>query len=157
MEIKIKNLYRTCLDERAFEKLIKRYCKKFKYDILIVFDLRIRDYGNYNFDATKSRHIVKISPNSCGFSDDGVKLDFGAEKYLLIATLLHELRHASQYEKMGRNKFWNEKFGCTNEIQHPSSNEYFSLCEVDARAFENKHILSAVKYYNDCVPEDVVI
>ena len=156
MEIIIKNLYRTCLEEKAFVKLVKKYSKKFKYSIVISFDLRIRDYGNYNFDSTKNCHLIKISPQNCSFANDGEKLDFGAEKHLLITTFLHELRHAWQYEKMGW-KFWNKKFGCASEIEHPSSTEYFSKCEVDARQFENRHILNAVEYYNGCAPKDDVI
>lgn len=156
MEVEIKHLYRTCLDEKASIKLVKKYCKKFKNDITIIFDLRIKDYGSYNFDSEKKSHIIKISPKNCCFTPEGAKLDFGAEKYLLISTLLHELHHANQYEKMGY-KFWNSKFTCASEIENTASTEYFSQCEVEAREFENKHIIAAVAYYNRCAPKTDVL
>ena len=151
MKVEYRHLDRTCLDEIALSKLLKRYTKNFKYDILFVFDLRIKDYGNYIFDISNNRHWIKISPNQCGFTDAGIKLEPEAEKYNLLATILHEVRHAQQYEKMGY-KFWNSKFSCTAEIKNPDSSEYFSEIEVAAREFENKHILNSVEYYNRCMP-----
>jgi len=152
MEIYIRHLYKTCLQESAYIKLIKKYASKLEYDILIVFDLRIKDYGNYIFDSKKKLHSIKISPNKCGFTDEGVKLDDGAEKYHLISTTIHEIYHALQYEELGR-EFWNKKYGCATEITHPDTADFFSKCEIDARAYENKNLLQAVEYYSRCVEE----
>lgn len=152
MEITFRHLYRTCLDESAYIKLIKKYSAKLEYPVLIVFDLRIKDYGNYIFDSNKKIHCIKISPNECGFTSEGVKLDEAAEKYHLISTTIHELYHAQQYEALGR-EFWNKKFSCASEIEHASTADFFSKCEIDARTHENKHLLAAVEYYNRCIEE----
>ena len=156
MEIKINHICRTNLNEEAFLKLIKKYTKKIKYDILISFDLRIKDYGSYIFDTEKKRHYIAISPIQCCYTKDKVKLDEGAEKYNLISTFLHESCHAFQYEDMGY-KFWNQKYSCAAEIENASATEYFSECEVSARLFENEQILKAVKYYNSCVSKNSVL
>jgi hypothetical protein len=156
MEIKVNHIDRTCLNKEAFLKLIKKYTKNLKYDVLISFDLRIKDYGSYIFDTAHARHLIRISPIECSFAKDKVKLEEAAEKYNLISTFLHEKHHAFQYETMGY-QFWSKKYSCTVEIESPSATEYFSECEVSAREFENKHVIKAVKYYNSCVPEVPVL
>jgi hypothetical protein len=64
--------------------------------------------------------------------------------------LLHELKHAQQKEEMRQN-FWKDK-NCKNaEIQEESLSTEYSTVEIQARIHENKNILEAVEYYNECL------
>ena len=62
MNVVIKYINRTKLQEKALRKLINRYSKGIKHNICIVFDLRIADCGTQYFDEDKKIHIIKISP-----------------------------------------------------------------------------------------------
>lgn len=152
MEIHIRNIDRTCLEESAYLKLVKKYSSKLKHDVFISFDFRVKSYALYQFHPQRKVHLVKISPNTCGFTENGAKLDDGAEKYNLIASTIHELYHAQQYEEL-RQKFWNKRYSCASDISHRDSADFFSECEVDARRYENENLLPAIEYYNSCIEE----
>lgn len=147
MEFQLRHLYRTCLQEEAYIKLLKKYSTKLTHDIVVVFDLRIKDYGQYNFDYKNRVHLIRISPIKCGFTEEGTKLEEGAEKYNLIATTIHELYHAWQKEDLGV-KFWNKSYSCASQITNQDFAAFYSECELDARVYENKNLAQAVQYYD---------
>jgi len=151
MNIKIRYFKRTSLEKKAFEKVIRKYAK-LKYDILIVFDLRIKCFGTHAWNDKKRCHIIRISPTKCKIHIDednlsGVRLGPAAEKYRIISTLLHELRHAQQKEELG-SRYYNEKYDSIEEITNPQVASWYSECERDARIFEDKNIESAVELYD---------
>jgi hypothetical protein len=144
---------RTSLDEAAFVKTIKKYAKllKLSHDISIVFDMRLACYGIHCWDSSKKIHLIRISPTRCKFQLEGespVRLGPAAEKYKILSTLLHELRHAQQKEELGHNKFYSKNYGSVKEIKNPEASTYFSECERDARIFEDTYIDEAVEYYD---------
>lgn len=147
MNIRIRHLDRTCLDELAYRKLIERYSLQLQYDILIVFDMRIKNYyGDYEFNSDKKIHNIAISLNRCKYEDE-VRVDEGGEKYNLISTTIHELYHAKQYEKLGSKLFCKP----CKDIKNKELASLYSDCEIEARVFENKNLLEAVQYYDACV------
>jgi len=149
MEIKIKNIDRTFLDKDSFLRLIRKYSKLTK-DLDLSFDARLTSVlGNYRYDDDKKRHIIKLSLINCKYSNKA-ELSKAGEKYNFISTLLHELKHAQQKEEMRQN-FWKDK-NCKNaEIQEESLSTEYSTVEIQARIHENKNILEAVEYYNECL------
>ena len=155
MDFELRHLYRTCLQEEAYRKLLKKYSTNFTYDTVIVFDLRIKDYGQYIFDQENRVHLIRVSPAKCGFTEEGIKLDESAEKYNLIATTIHELFHARQKEELG-SKFWNKSYSCASQITNQDFAAFYSECELEARVYENKNLAQAVQYYDSvALAEDV--
>jgi len=153
--IEVRHIERTGLDENAFVKVVKKYAKSLNHNILIVFDLRIKDYGVHYWDGVKKLHIIRISPTKCKFDySDGNEIRIGpvAEKYKIISAIIHELRHAQQKEELGY-KFYSEHYGNVKEITNPSVSEWYSKCERDARIYEDTHTTRAVEYYNFCCKE----
>jgi len=152
--ITVRHIEKTCLESEPFFKLCKKHASKLEKDLLIVFDLRIGCYGTHWFDSKKQLHIIRISPEKCRHYRDekGVikKLDLEAEKYNIISTVVHEIRHAQQKEEMGIS-YWNKKCHYAEEIRNPGYKSYYSEIEADARTYENKYVLSAVEFYNSCV------
>lgn len=155
-KLMIKHIERTCLNEKAFIKLVKKYAK-LKYKLVIVFDNRIKDYGQYNFDPEKRIHTIRISPkkNKIVQEDSSIetvykviKVDANGEKYQLIGTTLHELKHAIQKEERG-TEFWSKKYSCASDIKNTSLADFYSECEIEARQFEHNALLEAVDLYNN--------
>jgi HSP90 family molecular chaperone len=149
MNIEIRHLDRTFLQEEALLKVIKKYSHNLNYNILISFDKKISGYGLYNFDLKKKCHIIKISLTNCCFTENEERLDTNSEKYNLISTLIHELCHANQKETLGSTKFWSNKYGCAKFVKNEFLAGFYSKSEVEARIYENKHVLQAVELYND--------
>jgi len=149
MNLTIRHISRTSLNEEAYRKLLKKYFSKLKNDTILSFDLRIKDFGYYIYDLSNEIHHIKLSPILNSYNDNGIKLDEGAEKYNLISSTLHEFFHATQKEELGKD-FFSKKFGCAKDIENPDAADFYSTCEVEARSFENKNILEAVSFYNLC-------
>jgi len=147
MNIVFKYLDRSCLDEDGLKRIIKKYGSALKYDVVVVFDLRIRDFGTYEFSSTKRKHIIRISPIKCCYNDDGSRKNKSVEKYEVISALIHELRHAQQKEELG-HEFWSKKYSLRSDIISKFASDFYSPCEVDARLYENRNILQAVELYN---------
>jgi hypothetical protein len=142
MDVSLKNIEKTPLDVQAYEKLIKKYCRCSK-DVHVIFDKRLKStFGNYFFNEEKDCHEIRISIFANRFLEETAMI------YAYVSTTLHELRHAEQKEELGNN-FDNKKYSCTEEIKSPRLTEFFSKIEVDARIYENKNILEAVKFYNN--------
>lgn len=146
--IVIRNIQRTNLREYSLAKLVKKFSKSEK-DISITFDARISDFGSYIYNGEKQRHEIKISSKTFQFNDPSSKT------YELIGTILHELKHVQQQEDLGTRSFFSEKFALNKCIKNEAAATYYSLCEVEARLFEEKNVLSAVEYYWKC-SSDVV-
>jgi len=151
MPIEIRYIERTCLQKDAFMKMIKKY-HKLNHNIRVVFDLRINSYGSHWWDGNKKIHIIRINPLYCKFHHDennpkGVRLGPVAEKYRIIGTTLHELRHAQQKEELGY-KFYQEKYESVKAITNPYVATWYSECERDARIYEDEHIEDAVTVYD---------
>jgi hypothetical protein len=152
MKVTIKNSDRTSLNKGILLKLIKKYCQSVKQDIVVSFDHRIKTFGYYVYDTKKKKHIIKISVHGCTYSDRGTKLDKEAEKYATISTLLHELKHAIQKEECGKS-FWNKDYSSALDVINPEAADFYSVCEIEARIYENKNILQAVEFYNSQEPQ----
>lgn len=153
MKLQIRYISRTCLNEEVYRKFVKKYSRGIRQKILISFDLKIKNYGQHDYNEKKKTHIIKISPQTCGFSSDLQKLDDIAELYNLLASTLHELHHAKQLENLGKEKFLDDSFSSTPEVKNEQISDFYSLCEVETRIYENKMILKAVKYYNKLLIE----
>lgn len=155
MKVEVRHLQRTCLQDKAFKKLVKRY-GKLNHKLIICFDNRVKDCGFYWWDTNKKVHIIRISAKN-NMSPYGNQLEAGAQKYNLISTLLHELRHAQQKEEQGVN-FWSGKYFYSKDIENLEISNFYSICEIDARAFENKNLLSAIQLYDSsCINPKKVI
>jgi hypothetical protein len=102
-------------------------------------------FGQYKFNDEKKIHIIRISPRRHKYKTYS---DENAQKFQFISTTLHELRHASQKEELGTTMFWSRSYGYSKQIDNPNFSEFYSKCEVDARIYENKHVLPAVEAYN---------
>jgi len=154
MSIEIRYLDRTCLTEEAFYEVVYSYIKSLKIenDVRIVFDLRIIDFGFHIWEPESNQHIIRISPTKCQ-QERGVKLHSTSEKYRVISTLLHELKHAQQKEKLGWHKYFSEGYRNVKGIKNTTISNWYSECERDARMFEDKHIEEAVEIYDSCEDE----
>jgi hypothetical protein len=104
----------------------------------------LKDFGQYKFHEEKKVHIIRISPSRHKYRTYS---DENAQKFQFISTTLHELRHASQKEDLGA-EFWSKSYSYSKQIDNPDFSEFYSKCEVDARIYENKHVLPAVEAYN---------
>lgn len=138
--IEVRNIEKTNLNKVAFLKLLKKFAKS-KKDILVSFDGRLCTFGCYSFNIEKRRHEIKISSKIFQFNDPASNV------YELIGTLLHEVKHLQQKEDLGTNIFESKKFGCNKRIKDQEASEYYSPCEIEARAFEEKNIDVAVEFY----------
>lgn len=147
MKVEVRYIERTCLELKAYTKVLRKY-SKLKHKLKIVFDNRIKDYGQYHFDSAKRVHTIRISPKKNKITQENsivdtvytVKtVDASGEKYQLIATTLHELKHAIQKEERGV-EFWNKKYSCASDIKNKSLQDYYSECEIEARTFEHTNI-----------------
>lgn len=152
MKIEVRHIERTCLELKAYMKVLRKYAK-LKHKLTIVFDKRIKDYGQYNFDSAKRIHTIRISPqknktiqeNSIVETVYKIKtVDASGEKYQLIATTLHELKHAIQKEERGVD-FWNKHYSCASDIKNKSLQDYYSECEIEARTFEHTNIVRSCR------------
>lgn len=139
MKIEIRHIP-ACLDEVAYLKLVRRF-KKINHKLIIVFDERIKCYGQHMFDSKKRIHTIRISPKVNSNPDKGT------EKYHFLSTTLHELRHAQQKEIKGQ-EFWSKKYREAADIENPAYAEYFSECELDARAYEAQNTAKAIELYS---------
>jgi len=148
MKLEVRHISRTVLELKAFKELVKKYCKTDK-KLLIVFDERIVDCGYYVYDSEKKMHIIRISPDNIYsiFDSKIEKAEKQVDKYCLISTTLHELKHLSQRDELGVS-FWNKGNFSNKEIKDSQMSEQFSKCELEARAFESENVLEAVEYYN---------
>jgi hypothetical protein len=145
MTVKITHIDRTSLNSEAFYKTANKYIKLLNlyYNVIIIFDNRLSQIaGDHDFDIKNKRHVIKISPRPNEYPNQS------ALKYSFLSTMLHELRHARQYERdrkcYDRNPYLLPELLLDKELA-----ELYSQCETEARAFENKHLHSAIKYYND--------
>ena len=132
MQITLNNASGSNLHTPAFLKVAQHFAKKLSYNVTITFDNRIVDYGSYIFNRKTKEHIIKLSL--------GLKLD----KYGFISTLLHEVRHALQYEKHGQ-KYLNL---VADDAQSKASANYYSPSEIDARTYESKNLTKAINIYD---------
>jgi hypothetical protein len=107
---------------------------------LLLFSIsELKIIGQYIFDAKKRTHIIRISPKLNKAKTNG---DSNAEKYQLVSTVLHEVRHAQQKEERGM-EFWRKRYNTAVDVIHPAFSDFYSECEIDARTFENANVLSA--------------
>ena len=147
MKIEVRHIDNTCLKEVGFIKVVKKY-GRIKKDVLIVFDKRIKYLGLHGFDAKSKKHIIRLSPILSKIDERGNIISNSAEKYNLLSTILHELRHCQQLEEL-RSKYWDENYGANERIKEKDISVEFSEAESDARMYENKYILEAVKLYDE--------
>jgi hypothetical protein len=156
--IEVRYIERTSLEKEPLKKTIQKFAKVLKQDILVVFDLRIKGFGSHTWDGEDRRHIIRVSPIRCKFHQDEskgeeVRLGPAAEKYRLVSTILHEIRHAQQKEKLGY-KFYHEHYETVEEITNPHVSTWFSECERDARIYEDKNIEDAIDFYDSCLAKE---
>lgn len=145
-KIEIRHHERVSVDRLALEKVIKKF-SKVKNNVVVSFDNRISDYGQYFFEPKKKAHTIKISPRKNILDTNGSLLSSESSKYQIISTLLHEMRHAQQKESVGSvfNRF---SYYFNKRIKETYFSYFFSECELDARKYEVTHINSAIKMYN---------
>jgi len=148
--ITIRHIDRTCLNHNAFISMVKSY-SKLDHDILIVFDDRISCMGMHIYEHTKKLHTIRLSPkhNKYGRNELGepVRLDAEAEKHNLISTVLHELHHGTQREKL-KQSFFRKDYLFSKSIKNPDLAEHYSKSELEARRYECENILKAVEFYD---------
>lgn len=138
--IEIRNIEKTKLNKEAFISLVEKYSNTEK-DILIFFDARISDCGQYVYNSKKKRHEIKISPTKLMFNDAA------SQTYEFTATLLHELKHLQQQEELGTNTLFSKRLSCNPKIKNQEGSDYFSSREIDARIFEELKLTEATEFY----------
>jgi hypothetical protein len=151
MKVKIRHIEKTCLIEEAYVKLIKKYIDTDK-DVTILFDGRMKDYGEYFYNQDKRRHEIKIGLKKnkvSAYNQDRI-LKEDDQRYTFIETTLHELKHLMQHEESGRS-FYNNDFGTNRDIKDNVLAIEYSQCELEAKEFEKKNILTAVDFYDTVV------
>jgi HSP90 family molecular chaperone len=152
MELTLRHTETTILEEKALIEVVKKY-SKLKKDIYISFTTHIQDYGYYYWDKKNKRHTIFINPDLCKrdyFKRSKAEYDKDIQTHLLIGTIIHELRHAQQKEKLKYKYDNDQKYVCTVFIEDFSYSEYFSQREADARVYENRHINNAMQLYHSC-------
>ena len=154
--IEVRYLKRTCLIKDAYAKTILHYTKilELKFKVLIVFDNRIKTSGLHTFDIKKNHHTIRISPEKAQlekpdiFNDLVIRVGKNEEKWNIISTTLHELRHAAQYEESSDKYYYDADFNAVSELNNPSVSDWYSRAEIEARVYESLHIHHAIKLYN---------
>ena len=147
MNVIVKNIDKTSLGEKALVKVVKKFFK-LKKDIFISFDSRLTGaMGSHIYCKEKKRHIIKISILNTKMDNDKILSDT-AEKYNILTVLLHELKHAEQFEKFNK-KYWTNDIN--KDIKEKELAIEYSKLESEARAYENSHILKAVEFYDQCI------
>jgi hypothetical protein len=139
-KVEIRYIEKTSLNEASYLKLVRRF-KKIKHNLVIVFDRRIKSFGTHIYDSKKRTHIIRISPKVNSNQDKGV------EKYHLLSTTLHELHHAQQKENKGA-EYWSKKYRQAIDVENSFYSDYFSECELEARAYEHQNTAKAIELYN---------
>ena len=161
--LELRYLDRMNIEEDAYFSFLEKYIRtlKLKHKILIVFDLRLKDFGSYWWNGDIRTHIIRISPKRCQHRreenyEDGwvelVRVGPASEKFQVISTTIHELFHAHQKESKG-SSFDNVSFDGVKEITNPDISSWYSECEIEARIYENKNIKAAVEYYDSYCEE----
>ena len=146
----IRYIDRVNLKESAFLSVLKKYIKELKLerDISVVFDKRIKGFGSYSYSLKTQSHIIRINPKNREEQENGRAGPWEeADKFNIIATVLHEMYHAHQYEVRGTS-YYNSSFEGVRKITNPGWSEWYSHRELEARIFEYKNIREAVRYYN---------
>jgi hypothetical protein len=149
MNITLRHFERTSLNEQAFLKLVKKYAHNLMHDVVISFDNRISTYyGEHSYDSDKKIHFIKISPKKCTKFEKKI-IDAHGQKYNFLSTVIHELKHASQQDQLGR-EFWSRQYSCAKGVKNLAAAEFYSEKEIEARIFENENVVAAVEYYDSC-------
>ena len=140
MNIKIKNIKKTKLNERVLLKTIKKF-SNLKKDILLIFTDRLTYYGKYTYVSKKKIHQIEISTIVFRYAESTARI------YEMIGSILHELKHAEQQEKLGFLKMMSNSFHKNCRIKGSGASEFFSVCESEARIAEEVNLMPAAEYY----------
>jgi len=151
MHVNIKYIERTCLKEKPFIKLIKKYAKT-KSNILVVFDKRYKNYGGFSWNPKKKINEIRLGIKANKYSNENTKLSCNSEKYNFISTILHEIKHMNQREELGK-KFWDKNYYTNKDLKNAHLSVEFSKCELEAKEFEAKNVLQSVKYYDSLIED----
>ena len=149
-KVVIKNISKTCLKEQPLLAVIKKHFKSNK-KLEVIFNNKNKDcYGVFETNALKKVHRITISIILHQFEGCDIRkpIDKEYQKYCYISTVLHELRHLQCEEKMGQ-KYNNKKYSENIKLNNSHARYYFSPREIEARIYEHKHILSAIKIYDE--------
>lgn len=146
--IEIKNIEKTKFNKKALLKTIEKYSNN-KKKLLIIFDGRLGIFGYYRYNSKKQRHEIKISTRPHQFKDRT------SRTYEMIGTVLHELKHLQQQERVGSVAFMGDKLSRNERIRSAEGADYFSVRECEARTFEEKNVLPAADFYWKCLKKMV--
>ena len=152
MSVVVKRIERTNLMRKPYKKMVEKYTKNLKYNLKISFDKRLVCMGQYIFDDNKKLHIIKISPLKNKFhmrNDSLIRLGPAAQKYNIISTTMHELKHASQREELG-TEYYSNVFNSVAGVSNPEISEWYSILEIEARIFEYENLYEAIHCYDSC-------
>lgn len=140
MNIDIRDIKKAKLNKQALIKVIKRFYKLRK-NVRLVFKRSLSCCGLYTYLSKQKTHRVEVSTTSYKFSDRNARI------YEMIGTILHELKHAEQQERLGIAKMMGSKFHGNHRIKSYWASDFFSICENEARIAEETNLMSAVDYY----------
>lgn len=142
--IEIKNIEKTKLKEYALLKTIEKF-SNIKKNIRIIFTNRLTYYGRYTYLCKEKKHQIEISTTVFQYADRNARI------YEMIGSILHELKHAEQQEKMGSPKMMSKQYHKNNRIKNSGAADFFSICESEARIAEEINLMPATDYYWKCL------
>lgn len=159
------------VDERALRKLISYYYKSTR-DLELKFyesgfknDNKLSLYGEHIYSKKYDKHIIKINLTRCSiiasYLEHNVKNKTTKGKILflkkketifrVIHTLLHEFKHAHQFDR--DHRAYNNSSGKNKHITNARLG--YELCpfEAEAEGWALLHINKAIERYLDAVKE----
>lgn len=140
MKIEIRNIKKTKLNQSSLVKVIEKYSNLHK-KVRLIFTSRLNYCGRYTYISKQKTHQIELSVVAYQFADQVARI------YEIIGSLLHELRHAEQQEKLGGAKMMSKQFHGNSRIKASGASDFFSICESEARIAEETNLMSAVDYY----------
>lgn len=121
---------------------LKPHLDKLDNSVSVIFDNRIKVYAVY-YGCSNKTHLIRVSPNN-----NTILGDLNASLHVYLGTIIHELKHAIQSEQLGERAYNALNFRSAVTIKNSKYSDFYSVCEVEARLYELKHVLKAVKVYN---------
>ncbi len=139
---------RTTLNTDALLRIIKTYTNLL-LPVVVSFDRQINDHGTHvalERPNGQEYHYIRISVRMTEHLDDR------SQAFDLISTLLHELQHADQWERLGPEAYEDPSFACAG-TPNARTDDFYSSREIQARTFENANLAGAMQCYEQFVAE----
>ena len=165
-KVTIKGEHKVPIDCQALRKLILYYYKG-KNNIELNFDDRIYAWANHCYDSSIKTHIITMSPKRCSYCRlDTLRYDYENLSiyqsltllneydmtYRIIASLLHELKHAMQCDAnpIRYAKCQDDKHPV---LKNPHLRYKYSVLETEAEGWALLNLHKAIERYEQWCDE----